>query len=154
MATYNTPYKSGTFDGAPASGATTFAVAGFTPAAGDVIKGSSSSNRSYTPKPLSEEEKERQRAEIRKLLEAQHKAAQEALEASTDDAPKEIKKRVRRLSRRAKTLLETSFEPTPKMARLAKYKPTTFEGFERQLNQLAHLIRMQEEEDLLLLLSY
>lgn len=36
MTTYSTPFKSGTFDGAPTSGATTFAVAGFTPAAGDV----------------------------------------------------------------------------------------------------------------------
>ena len=36
MSTYNTAYKSGTFNGAPSSGATTFTVAGFTPAAGDV----------------------------------------------------------------------------------------------------------------------
>lgn len=36
MTTYNTAYKSGTLDGAPALGATTFAVSGFTPAAGDV----------------------------------------------------------------------------------------------------------------------
>lgn len=36
MATYNSPFKSGTFDGAPVSGATTFAVTGFTPGAGDV----------------------------------------------------------------------------------------------------------------------
>ena len=36
MSTYNTPYKSGTFDGAPLPGATTFTVAGFVPAAGDV----------------------------------------------------------------------------------------------------------------------
>jgi len=36
MTIYNTAYKSGTFNGAPSSGATTFTVAGFTPAAGDV----------------------------------------------------------------------------------------------------------------------
>ncbi len=36
MATYNTPYKSGTFDGTPAASAATVTVAGFTPAAGDV----------------------------------------------------------------------------------------------------------------------
>jgi len=36
MTTYNTPYKSGTFSGAPATGATTFSVTGMTPAATDV----------------------------------------------------------------------------------------------------------------------
>lgn len=36
MTTYNTAYKSGTFNGAPGAGSTTFTVAGFTPAPGDV----------------------------------------------------------------------------------------------------------------------
>lgn len=36
MATYNTPYKSGTFSGSPVSGALTFDIAGFTPVQSDV----------------------------------------------------------------------------------------------------------------------
>lgn len=36
MTTYNTAYKSGTLNGAPGAGSTTFTVAGFTPASGDV----------------------------------------------------------------------------------------------------------------------
>ena len=36
MATYNTAFKSGNFDGAPGPDATTFAVTGFTPDSGDV----------------------------------------------------------------------------------------------------------------------